>query len=1337
MDTGTRVPHSPLWEALRQSYGEADLKRRQSDLTANLNAKYSTIDSLSRSAKIQAVKDLSLNPYFFKDPHDGVSNNLWRWKQQAVRFQGNSPEEKDAIASKFYDEQLAAFKQQGAIGISKRQWKENAWTRAMDFDPAQNYRNPFLHGVISGVESAEARVGRAAETLYDIVGIPLRAWSEGISNPSQGVFAGWHNLAANIHNRPAGTSAIGTALAYGEEAPGLGRLAKFNKDAADYFSFWHDVTPNKTWYEGLTAGGVDFALQLPLYGAAGEAAKLGVGLVSSIGEGLPYIGNLTRTLAASKTGQFASKLLVQGTEGLIYGNATRDLEDKSNAWKDAVQFAVFGTVLNWAGKGVGKVKDFLPEGSAERAAAEAAEKKAALGANGKREATPEEILQQHRENIASTAAAGGMAAVHSVFEEALGHVRASEAGRTPEEWDTLKQQLIGEDPDRFKTTLAVTEMMRSWLKDRGISMKDLDEAFAKGDTSHYDAFTKFMNDQIDLATKEAPSHVPEITESQAMELAEKHIQSPEGQAEIKELVKQGMKPKDAVEQVRNRVIKTQGDFIRKAEESRTETGPENQAAKAAASPLPPGVKPLPPSLSRSKPKYGYGLGNNFDVQFEDPRDLAAYVITKSKAGKDSAAHEQFVEYYKEHHPNMTPESLKAHGDRIRAALKDQAKNYAGEPGEPLVLKLKSMSLKEPVTHEPLLRRVGRYIYDKAGKAVGYSMSVGFDWNIAKENASKARGWKKASAADNAFWKEFANFHDDADTDDPKGFVGDLKQYFNPVKSKGLQFETAGSSDSTNFLAFMYHFRDKLPEPVADKLQEILLDSKKMKEILNTRRVTEDQLEHFAQSMANHVEMFTRSKWFLEKKEKNIFRSTQPGIGEKTQWQRDLLEDMQKRELGAASSYFPGRSKAVAEARGAYRAALMLLHADETEAFNAKYPKDKQSEARLTATMERTKELARRAAQDRLSAKTLSNLMAEHNDLMERLGGRQGDSIKAILHAEERPGLSKDVVKEARAMLKIHEEYQRQYDAKRDDAMARKTEAFQRMLNAPHGSPERAQAEADYNKAWEDWQEAFTDRFEGTGKLTAYIHDLQDIIRRSEQSGAYYGRVSEDYAGRTTVWFSKELMRHFQVATDPRSFLRNETLLGRNLGTADLDIAIDTIKRSNILNQLSGIKYRDMLVNLLNSAKSKAGSQGVNIARLHGDSLKEVLARAKDTFHEEWTHGWQRSLLGSYVDDATFIQNHLDSAVVDRLHDIIPDGMRKHLDRNYPTAGKKLRVLEAGAKLISQHPSKFGMTKEEAADFLTEYCNALADKYGPEAFKHLTTAVGIAKEMKNAYAAFSK
>jgi hypothetical protein len=83
---------------------------------------------------------------------------------------------------------------------------------------------------------------------------------------------------------------------------------------------------------------------------------------------------------------------------------------------------------------------------------------------------------------------------------------------------------------------------------------------------------------------------------------------------------------------------------------------------------------LPADLAKSKPRYGY-RDKNFQLEFEDPRDLAAYTLNQKTPNK---AHDRFLDYYRDQFG--TTAGLQPHGRRVQDAIKRLAKDANPKDG---------------------------------------------------------------------------------------------------------------------------------------------------------------------------------------------------------------------------------------------------------------------------------------------------------------------------------------------------------------------------------------------------------------------------------------------------------------------------------------------------------------------------------------------------------------------------------------------------------------------------------------------------------------------------------
>ena len=800
---------------------------RQSQVS-EIRQKYHSLNSLHDSEKIQAVKDTSLNPFLFDDPYDGLANSMSRWAQEAPVFSGKDDATKTQIASKYYDETLAPlYQKMGAPPLSKDIWLRNAWKTGLSYDPSQAYSGGFFKGALHGEDSAIASTMNAVRSITNVAGLPIVAFEDSIKSGDLTGLTGFYNLFVNMHNRVKEdgllTGVSETIEETGERNPTGG--SKWMHDISSQQSFWRDVTPARTFTEKASSFVVENAMLLPLFGAIGKASELGIGLVGKAGEGVPIIKNLTETLGATKLGQTAAKMLTYGTEGLIFNDLTVDAKDEKDAWKTVLQFAAAGTLFSFAGKGVSKLVDMLPEG-AEKASMSAAEREAELGMQGKRSATPDEYLEAHRREMASNIAAGGMSLQHSIYEEALARVVMTErAPITEAEHIAWAKAQIKNDPAHYKPVFSAVTMIHNYLKERGLMLKDLDPQ-----SREFKGLIEFLHTQANQAAIEMDLHVPEVQQMKGQELLEDYMKTPAGKQEWEQ------------------------ELAKQQEAFKEHPGGAEKAKKVAEATM-----------------------------------------------------------------------LKRRTEAVRKAAEDK-----------LVTGPENVAKNQPI--ETASRRVeSRYDYDKTGRVTGYQMGISFNWNVAADAAARAKGGKNSAK----FWQEYvadiAGKNDD-DVSVAHALADDLRTYFNPLKDYGLTFEKANTQggDYTNFLAYMHSYRSKLPKAVANKLEEVLMNSPKMSKLLGSRPTTA-KIDEFGQAIQNHVDIFTRSKWYKQYGKRNVFSSSQPGIhGENSlsKWQRDsrLIESAHKLDIAKGKEFYPGKSKAAIEARTRYESSLKLLHDQEMDAY---------------------------------------------------------------------------------------------------------------------------------------------------------------------------------------------------------------------------------------------------------------------------------------------------------------------------------------------------------------------------------------------------------------------
>jgi hypothetical protein len=155
-----------------------------------------------------------------------------------------------------------------------------------------------------------------------------------------------------------------------------------------------------------------------------------------------------------------------------------------------------------------------------------------------------------------------------------------------------------------------------------------------------------------------------------------------------------------------------------------------------------------------------------------------------------------------------------------------------------------------------------------------------------------------------------------------------------------------------------------------------------------------------------------------------------------------------------------------------------------------------------------------------------------------------------------------------------------------------------------------------------------------------------------------------------------------------------------------------VKESGIDKQTA-----EELEHLFNHAAANAGDKGIIIVRT-GDKIRTML----ETIYEERTHGFQRAL-GILAGSTSLREtgDHLDPIHFSALYSFMPTNMRKYLDDVYMNPTVETAVIEATAKLIYDDPTHYGVSEDEALDYLSNYFDLLIQKHGPDALDSLTTA----------------
>jgi hypothetical protein len=210
---------------------------------------------------------------------------------------------------------------------------------------------------------------------------------------------------------------------------------------------------------------------------------------------------------------------------------------------------------------------------------------------------------------------------------------------------------------------------------------------------------------------------------------------------------------------------------------------------------------------------------------------------------------------------------------------DAAARAAKEDAKEPVNEVQSVDKRRRDIEDPGTTKVrSEYEYGPKGQITGYSLRMGQEYKAYATKAAKAAGFSNM--------KEWLS---DLSQDD---FAKDLEEWFYPkdLADGGFYFEHGSDENRPNFLAFMYNYKDFMPKPVADKLEDELISTPTVQKILNGKVDSDRALRYYALQMYNHVDDFLETAQKTHKGEFNIFRSTQSNLLNPTKYQLELHEE---------------------------------------------------------------------------------------------------------------------------------------------------------------------------------------------------------------------------------------------------------------------------------------------------------------------------------------------------------------------------------------------------------------------------------------------------------------
>lgn len=480
----TPAPISAGLKSIIQNEAAQKQHKAQSD-------KYASIDSLQKSQKIDALKDLNLNPHLLHDPYDSLANSLYRWKTVAAdaEKQGYSQDQKNQVALNYYHKMIMPFyaklyKQSGTNPMGAELWLKESFNVAKNYNIEDAYNSSIIHDLRHGGEQGVAALREAGASIENLLGNLTNSPIEHTDEE----YSPYYKRAAS-------------PPAHGFFDSGTGR----NFFASKYFSmaqrlheneseheFWAQALPShKGWTHAATSFIAEQGAQLPLYVAMDEVA------------GPAKAASLTEHLSASPLGKWVLGSLMAGTEGLAYGTATRKQDDKGQAWRDAVGFAVFHNIFNIGGAITKKLSDVAGGAMAERVARRA--EVLDLAQEGKRPATPMEKYQDHTAEVSNNLVVMGVHGQKEVFYDALHHIEDMEKrGLNKGAIKAYELGLMKKDPARWGPVLSSASFIRDHLNGTKVS-----------DMKPWSAEEKALSDKISLLITDAGEHLN--THSQAIQ----------------------------------------------------------------------------------------------------------------------------------------------------------------------------------------------------------------------------------------------------------------------------------------------------------------------------------------------------------------------------------------------------------------------------------------------------------------------------------------------------------------------------------------------------------------------------------------------------------------------------------------------------------------------------------------------------------------------------------------------------------------------------------------------------------------------------------------------------
>jgi len=243
----------------------------------------------------------------------------------------------------------------------------------------------------------------------------------------------------------------------------------------------------------------------------------------------------------------------------------------------------------------------------------------------------------------------------------------------------------------------------------------------------------------------------------------------------------------------------------------------------------------------------------------------------------------------------------------------------------------------------------------------------------------------------------------------------------------------------------------------------------------------------------------------------------------------------------------------------------------------------------------------------------------------------------------------------------------------------------------------------------------------TGKHALTSHPFtpiapKDVPTRARANVLYrspMGEVRQAKGEAPSVWMSPDAWKSFMGALYPEE---------NHLATNGLNLPADDrllgfVQDTNFASDPNMAEVQK----ILGEAHKVADKGGVAVGSKTGRGVQHAV----NVMREELNHTWQRKLT-----DSGNYDEHLKPGVFSHLNRNIPQGMYDHLiDNGYDEYNSPQMASEAAVKLMDGRPERFGVTDDQAVDYLDNYFNEVANQHGAQALESLKHVRGSAAETK--------